>query len=326
MSLNDQPRVSVITPVYNGEPYLAECIESVLFQTYKNWEYIIVNNCSTDKTLEIAQDYARKEPRIKVHTNRSFVGATENHNIAFHLISADSKYCKVVSADDWIYPDCITRLVEVAEKHPSIGIVGSYSISIEGVRWLGLPPGTSFIKGREACRLNLLGANVFGSPTSVLYRSELVRDEKPFFPWPSPCDDIHACYRALEHSDFGFVHQILSFDRVHEKAISGSLRKLNAFFVDRLEFLVYYGPTFLAPEEAEKRFSELMNIYYDYLAVGAVNFWGNNFWNYHKSRMKDMGIKFDYIKLSKATFGKLFDLLFNPKLTLEKAARRLKSL
>jgi glycosyltransferase involved in cell wall biosynthesis len=54
MSLNG-PLVSILTPVYNGEKYLAECIRSVLAQTYQNWEYTIVNNCSTDKTLEIAK-------------------------------------------------------------------------------------------------------------------------------------------------------------------------------------------------------------------------------------------------------------------------------
>src|SRR5690242_20501129 len=60
MSLPDKPFVSVLTPVYNGEAYLAECIESVLAQTYPNFEYIIVNNCSKDRTLEIAQSYAKK--------------------------------------------------------------------------------------------------------------------------------------------------------------------------------------------------------------------------------------------------------------------------
>ena len=63
------PRVSVGLPVYNGAKYLAECIESVLNQTYTNYEYLIVNNCSTDKTLEIAEEYASKNKHIQVHSN-----------------------------------------------------------------------------------------------------------------------------------------------------------------------------------------------------------------------------------------------------------------
>ncbi|MCB0227477.1 MAG: glycosyltransferase, partial [Anaerolineae bacterium] len=53
-----QPLVSVVTPVYNTDKYLADCIESVLAQSYDNWEYVIINNCSTDRSLEIAQRYA----------------------------------------------------------------------------------------------------------------------------------------------------------------------------------------------------------------------------------------------------------------------------
>jgi len=75
--LQDQPFVSVITPVYNGEKYLAECIESVLGQTYAAWEYIIVNNCSSDRTLEIAQSYARQDSRIRIHNNPGFVGTVQ---------------------------------------------------------------------------------------------------------------------------------------------------------------------------------------------------------------------------------------------------------
>src|SRR5262245_33269523 len=125
MSARD-PLVSVATPVYNGGKYLAECIESVLAQTYQNWDYVIVNNCSTDKTLDIAQTYARKDKRIRVVSNYQFVGVIENHNIAFQNISQESKYCKVVSADDWLNPECLNKMVELAEAHPSVGIVGSY--------------------------------------------------------------------------------------------------------------------------------------------------------------------------------------------------------
>ena len=67
-----QPLVSVVTPVYNEEKNLAECIESVLAQTYPNWEYVIVNNRSTDRSLEIAQRYAAQDARIRVYDNREF--------------------------------------------------------------------------------------------------------------------------------------------------------------------------------------------------------------------------------------------------------------
>ena len=159
MTKSEQPLVSVLTPVYNGEAYVRECIESVIAQTYTNWEYIIVNNCSRDRTLELASEYTR-DPRIRVETNPSFLPIIANHNRAFSLISPDSKYCKVVSADDWLFPEALSRLVEVAENHPSIGLVGSYQLSGGNDTWYvrnyGLPYNATFVKGRDMCRMHTL--------------------------------------------------------------------------------------------------------------------------------------------------------------------------
>ena len=73
MNVQAAPLVSVVTPVYNGAAYLSECIESVLAQTYTNWEYIIVNNCSTDRTRDIASHYAQQDTRIRLHNNDDFL-------------------------------------------------------------------------------------------------------------------------------------------------------------------------------------------------------------------------------------------------------------
>ncbi len=115
------PLVSVVTPVFNGAKYLRACIESVLAQSYDNWDYTIVDNCSTDSTLAIAHEYAETHPQINVRSNEQFVGVVENHNRAFRSISPEAKYCKLVSADDWLYPECISKLVDLAERHPSVG-------------------------------------------------------------------------------------------------------------------------------------------------------------------------------------------------------------
>src|SRR5689334_12133971 len=112
------PLVSVLTPVYNGERFLAQCIESVLSQTYSNWRYTIVDNASTDRTLEIAQAYAARDPRIAVIHYSEFVDVIASHNRAFRQVGFDGVYTKVVSADDWLYPDSIAELVAAAERNP----------------------------------------------------------------------------------------------------------------------------------------------------------------------------------------------------------------
>ena len=141
-----QPLVSVVTPVYNGEQYLSECIESVLAQTYPHWEYIIVNNCSTDDTLPIIERYSRSDTRIRVFNNQTFVDAIDNHNIALGYLSPASRYCKVLQADDWLYPSCLERMVQRAQQYPSAGIIGGYVLWHNHVGSDGLAPASRGIR------------------------------------------------------------------------------------------------------------------------------------------------------------------------------------
>jgi glycosyltransferase involved in cell wall biosynthesis len=323
MNSESQPFVSVVTPVYNGGKYFVECIESVLAQTHQNLEYIIVNNCSTDETGDIAARYQARDKRIKVVHCTEFVGVIENHNRAFRLISPESKYCKVVAADDWLFPECLGRMVEVAEAHPSVAVVGSYTINAGGVIWVGLPLEKNAFSGREVCRQHLLGGSmVMGPPSSVLYRSDVVRAETSFFPGSALCSDEAAYYRVLQNNDFGFVHQILSFERIHEGALNHEQMRLNAFLLNRVGFLMEYGRLYLDEKEWQNRFDELLKQYYQYLAIAVVNRFPARFWKYHRQRLAQIGLKLKPGKLARAVAVKLIDLALNPKQTVEKAIRQ----
>jgi glycosyltransferase involved in cell wall biosynthesis len=319
-----RPLVSVVTPVYNGEKYLAKCIESVLEQTYEALEYTIINNCSTDTSLDIANQYSKQDKRIKVLTNDRFVSAIDNHNIAFRQISNDSRYCKLVSADDWIYPESISKLVDLAERYPGVGIVQAYAMNDNGVRWPALPFGNCIFDGREICRLYLLGKIEFaGIPSSMLYRSSLVRSYDPFFPGSNPSADAAACLNCLKTCDFGFVHQILSFERIHNGAITAKVRELDSYLLDRVGLLLKYGPTFLTQDELKARAQEVLGEYYAVLATALVNCKGKEFWMYHHRRFQgEFGHSLFGPALAKAVCLKLVDLVFNPKQTIEKAVRR----
>lgn len=328
MNVVSQPLVSVVTPVYNGEPFLAECIESVLKQTYKNFEYIIVNNCSTDHSLEIALDYAKKDSRIRFHNNNSFVAVIENHNIAFSLISPAAKYCKVVSADDLILPDCIMRMVEVAEANPSVGIVGSYEIAGSRVRWQGFQYPRSVIPGREICRQNFLGGDPtfgFGSPTSILYRADIVRNSGGFYPNSSPHADTSACFKHLQHSDFGFVYQVLSYCRIHGQTQSSKSTDINRYSSAVLNDVIKYGPFYLSTEELERLLKKQLNDYYQFLGVNLFRFRGREFWDYHKSRLEELGHPITIPKLLKGIIIKFLREAVNPEQAIRKICRRCSS-
>ncbi len=144
---NEQPLVSVVTPVYNGAEFIRECIESVLAQTYENWEYVVVDNCSTDSTLEIAREYEARDPRIRVLTPAMFVDPIESGNRSLREISPQSKYTKVLHADDWLFPECLERMVALAERNPTVGIVSAYRLEETRVTLTGLPHSISVLLG-----------------------------------------------------------------------------------------------------------------------------------------------------------------------------------
>lgn len=319
------PMITVVTPVYNGALYLRECIESVLGQTYSNFEYIVVNNFSKDATLEIANEYAAKDSRIRVYSNDSLLDVISNHNKAFGLMSPASKYCKVVSGDDWLFPECLERMVALAEEHPSIGLVGSYQLSGGGtdwrawsVRWTELPYPSAVVSGREVCRTKLLGGPyVFGTPTSLMYRADLVRRTERFYPNSTAEADTSACYSSLRDTDFGFVHQVLSYERVHNVRMTTTSQDRNAYLSSELGDLQEYGHDYLTPEEFQTSLKRVMGRYYDFLAVSAVHFRGADFWKYHKKRLNELGQPLSGAKLSAAVFWKLLDMGLNPKRTVE---------
>jgi glycosyltransferase involved in cell wall biosynthesis len=324
-----EPFVSVVTPVYNGEAYLVECIESVLGQTYSNWEYIIVENCSTDGTSRIAEEYAQRDKRIRVYHNDKLLPIIANHNKALELISPDSKYCKFVSADDFIFPEFLARTVAVAEANPSVGIVGSYQLTGGSDEWYvrctGLPYWINTVSGREICRRHLLtgvSESVFGSPTTLLYRCDLIRTSDAFFPNPTAEADVSACIKHLRTADFGFVHQVLSFERRHIDQITTVSRSLNAYVSSEISDLLTYGEYYLTPHELQKRLTELLDEYYRYLAIAVVNCRDRSYWQFQKARLDELGYPLDRIRLGKAIFAKVLNLLVSPGETLNKVFRR----
>lgn len=320
ISLNE-PFATILTPVYNGAKYLADCIESVLAQRHQNWEYYIVNNCSTDESLVIAESYAQRDARIRVRNNANFVGVIENHNIAFGLVSPQSKYCKVVSADDRVASDCIGKLVQLAEAHPTVAIVGCYQQSGENVLWKGLPPENQVSSGRDVCRSSLLDdLDVFGTPTSVLYRSNVVRNNNPFFPHLLPHADTSACYKYLQSHDFGFVHEVLCVERVHTHQVSSKVRRLGAGNVAYLENFLTYGPVYLSVSEFEDRKEHLFAKYYRWLGGSALKMKEREFWKYHKSRLHDLGYSMQWRKVIMAVFDEIYEETRDPGVALKKLA------
>ncbi len=320
----DQPLVSVITPVYNGEEFLAECIESVLGQTYQNWDYTIVNNRSTDRTLEIARSYSARDSRIRVHDNTEFLPIIQNHNHAISQISPQSKYCKVVLADDWLFPECLMKMIVLAEVHPSVGLVGAYGLHGDGVHvmWRGIPFPRTVVTGREVSRLRLLeGTYVFGAPTATLVRSDFVRRQKKFYDESNLHADSTVCFRILQESDFGFVHQLLTFTRSREESNTTFSERMNSIQLSFVTELIQYGPSCLERNEYEQRLRVRLEQYYQVLAEGLLQMRGRSYFEFHKNWLRNLGIPLSWSKLFRGFCMAAWNGLSRPVTAVKSLAR-----
>jgi glycosyltransferase involved in cell wall biosynthesis len=263
------PTITVITPVYNGERYLAECIESVLAQTRTDWEYVIVDNCSTDRTAEIAKHYASIDDRIRhVHCSR-FVPIYENFSRTIEFMHPDSRFGKFVCADDRLFPECLERMVALAEKYPSVGVVSAHRMYGDRVDPIGLPSfGGECVPGLKAVHQALMEDKYpVGSPTSVLYTGKILRSRKPFFDSAASIHaDADAGLRILTQSDLGIVNEVLTFTRLHAGTQTFSFAdRINTYLPMFVAILVRYGHLALTQAEYRRAMRNHLRTYWWFL-------------------------------------------------------------
>lgn len=310
------PFVSVVTPFYNTEDYLAQCIESVLKQNYENFEYVLVNNCSTDGSVQIAEHYARLHPnKIRLEHNRALLPQVQNYNTALQLMSPESKYCKMVQADDCLFPDCLRMMVEAAEQSPTIGVVGSYSLEGRRIAFDGLPYPSTIVSGTTIGRLYFCeGLYLFGSPTQLLLRSDLVRSRAPFYDESRyPFEDALVIFELLKEWNFGFVHQVLTFTRRDNPSMMVRIANFDYSAPFDVMMLRWIGSSFLKPEEYEAQLRKKERSYADVLVNGAISLRGREFWKFHAGMLKQLGYRFKSIHVWRLLLVGLGDALFSPK-------------
>lgn len=123
------PKVSIGLAVYNGEAYLAQAIESILAQTFTDYELIISDNASTDRTAEICQHYAVRDARIRYHRNARNIGGANNENLTFSL--ARGQYFRWAAHDDICAPELLAECVAVLDAHPEVVLCTPVIVKID---------------------------------------------------------------------------------------------------------------------------------------------------------------------------------------------------
>lgn len=195
------PEISVIVPIYNAEQYLAQTIESIINQSFKNIEIILVNDGATDSSPSICEEYAKKDKRIIV-ANKPNGGLADARN--YGMKQAHGKYYMFIDADDLFEVDSCECMLNEIKKHDADYVIGNYQIiDDDGKKW----PAPAF--DQEKYTNMVLDINdheksfwVMNSTSwNKIYKAEFLKKNDIYFKVPSPAEDAYCswmCYVKAE--------------------------------------------------------------------------------------------------------------------------------
>jgi glycosyltransferase involved in cell wall biosynthesis len=230
---NHKPRVSVGMPVYNSERYVAQAIESHLRQTFTDFELIISDNASTDRSGEICRSFADKDPRIKYHRFAENIGAAGNFRQCFQL--AQGEYFRWTPSDDLVGPDLLKLCFEVLDRDPSVVLAYGQTTLIddegrilrehdENLHVMADRPSGRFQEVQS--RLRLCNIHYGLMRREVLRKTGLIRNYAG--------GDIPLILELSLYGKFYEVSQHLFFRRMHATASSS--------MVDQKDVMALYDP------------------------------------------------------------------------------------
>lgn len=211
------PKISVCIPSYNCASFLAEAIDSVMAQSYTDFELLVIDDCSSDSSAEIIAGYAEKDPRIVYLRNETNLGMVANWNRCIEL--AKGEYIHYLFADDtFASPECLAKMLNVIESDPAISLVVSARNIIDEdsrVKRVAshfkdkkLVPGTEVIR-----RCLYEGRNLVGEPSVVMFRkSQALRG---FHPGYAQFVDLEMWFHILEQGKFAYLAEPLASFRDH---------------------------------------------------------------------------------------------------------------
>ena len=206
------PRVTVLMPVYNGEEHLREAIESILGQTFTDFEFLIVDDGSTDRSVEVVGAY--RDSRIRLVRNEANVGLIATLNRGLDL--AGGEFVCRMDQDDISLPERIARQAAFLDAHPGVGACGAWFRKFGAgrekvVRWETEPDGI---------RCGLLFDSMLGHPTVMLRRELFDRSGLRYDPAYKNAEDYELWVRVAEQCELANLGEVLLHYRVHPAQIT----------------------------------------------------------------------------------------------------------
>jgi len=232
--------ILVFVPTYNSEKYLRQCLDSVLQQTFQDWQCVISDDASTDKSVEIAREYEKIDPRFKVLTHEKNVGAANNWNRAKE--NNNSFATKILCADDYLLKDALKEQLEILQRNQTAIVFSERYIVFPSGKKLHprLPKYASNISFNDAFKFYInLGRNIFGEPVTALFRTDLFVKSQGFYPKFEYSLDTSGYMAIARGHDVTFDNSIVGAFRVSKSQWSHKLKgKQFAHVFDFIDHLV----------------------------------------------------------------------------------------
>ncbi|MFZ2664320.1 MAG: glycosyltransferase family 2 protein [Patescibacteria group bacterium] len=229
----NKPLVSVIMPAYNAEKYISEAVESILNQTYINFEFIILDDGSTDNTWKIISSYAAKDKRIVLVKNDSNLGIVAGRNKGLEV--SQGKYIVWADSDDISLPTRIEKQVDFMENNLDVGICGAYIQSfVDGVD----KDVRKYSTNDESLRRNIFKYSPVAQPVSII-RKECFKEVGLYNPDYRVSQDLDMSFRIGTKYRFANIPEVLLKYRVHPK--SATYSNINKQIVNTLKIRRTYS-------------------------------------------------------------------------------------
>jgi glycosyltransferase involved in cell wall biosynthesis len=267
------PKVSICLPVYNGALYLEDAIESALCQTFEDFELLIFDDQSSDRSVHIIEDYAKQDKRIVKVSNKSNVGLFANYNLC--LKKAQGEFIKPFAQDDLLHPSLLEKGVAVLSAEPTVSLVSCHQHSIDSAGQLLraddlLSSGDAFpcdqvVDGKSVVRKCLFPVvNYIGEPSTVMFRRN--NGGTGFDESFHHIGDLEYWFRILMEGDYYHISETLCNFRRHEKSATLVNAKGLLGGLDLLKMARKYGPTIESFGQTEQTFlKQSIRAYSSYL-------------------------------------------------------------
>lgn len=245
MKLVEIPEISIITPVYNAESYLEECIESVLQQTFDNYEFILVNDGSLDNSLNICEKYSTIDTRIQV-INQKNTGVSIARNVG--ILQSKAPYIMFLDADDKLMNNCIESMLNLAKQYEADIVCASYLLVKSFNRKVPyVYDNKEYNKNEFINDFTSIFRKIATAPWGKLFRRDIILDNNVLFPSGIPCGEdtifnlqyYKYCKKVITTSEIIYQYNFCNLNSAVQKYYPEFIDYYKRIYEEYVEFFVY---------------------------------------------------------------------------------------